>query len=128
MKRLVLCAVLAALPGALSAQEAGDAIRAITLLTQPEAAAPQEFQAAQDKSHSYEAKISGDNLLSVEEVVPAEYTFTVMVYESADPKVQPKQIAHAELAVSVLADAAQKIRERRFRDTKTSRRSSSGPR
>src|SRR5689334_9621610 len=47
MKRLVLCAVLAAMPSALSAQEAGDAIRPLTLLTQPEAAAPQEFQAAQ---------------------------------------------------------------------------------
>src|SRR5690242_15181926 len=47
MKRLVLFAVLAALPCALSAQEAGDAIRPLTLLTQPQAAAPQEFQAAQ---------------------------------------------------------------------------------
>ena len=47
MKRLVLGAVLAVLPSVLAAQEAGDAIRPITLLTQPEAAAPQEFQAAQ---------------------------------------------------------------------------------
>jgi peptide/nickel transport system substrate-binding protein len=47
MKRLVLSAALAALPCTVLAQDAGDAIRPITLLTQPEAAAPQEFQAAQ---------------------------------------------------------------------------------
>jgi peptide/nickel transport system substrate-binding protein len=47
MKRLVLTVALAVLPGvAASAQEAGDAIRPIVLLTQPQAAAPQEYQAA----------------------------------------------------------------------------------
>jgi peptide/nickel transport system substrate-binding protein len=48
MKRLGLSVGLAMLcaMGA-SAQEAGDAIRPITLLTQPEAAAPQEYQAAE---------------------------------------------------------------------------------
>ena len=48
MKRLVLYAPSSQhYRGALSAQEAGDAIRPLTLLTQPQAAAPQEFQAAQ---------------------------------------------------------------------------------
>lgn len=48
MKRLFLSVVMIALPAlATSAQEAGDAIRPITLLTQPQAAAPQEYQAAQ---------------------------------------------------------------------------------
>ena len=46
MKRLVLTVALAVLPGAAMAQEAGDAIRPIVLLTQPQAAAPQEYQAA----------------------------------------------------------------------------------
>lgn len=48
MKRLVLTVTLgvfSAFPAL--AQEAGDAIRPITLLAQPEAAAPQEYQAAQ---------------------------------------------------------------------------------
>ena len=47
MKRLCLSVTLAVLSAAAaSAQEAGDAIRPITLLTQPQAAAPQEYQAA----------------------------------------------------------------------------------
>jgi peptide/nickel transport system substrate-binding protein len=48
MKRLLLAVALTVSPGlAASAQEAGDAIRPLTLLAQPEAAAPQEYQAAQ---------------------------------------------------------------------------------
>jgi peptide/nickel transport system substrate-binding protein len=48
MKRLCLSVSLAVLSAATGwAQEAGDAIRPITLLTQPEAAAPQEYQAAE---------------------------------------------------------------------------------
>ena len=48
MKRLLLSVAVAVLPGlAMAAQDAGDAIRPLTLLTQPEAAAPQEYQAAQ---------------------------------------------------------------------------------
>jgi peptide/nickel transport system substrate-binding protein len=48
MKRFLLSVALATLPNLpASAQEAGDAIRPLTLLTQPEAAAPQEYQAAQ---------------------------------------------------------------------------------
>jgi peptide/nickel transport system substrate-binding protein len=48
MKRLLLSVALTALPGlAVSAEAPGDAIRPLTLLTQPEAAAPQEYQAAQ---------------------------------------------------------------------------------
>jgi len=48
MKRFLLSVALTALPSlAASAQEAGDAIRPLTLITQPEAAAPQEHQAAQ---------------------------------------------------------------------------------
>ena len=48
MHRLLLSVVLAACSAvAASAQDAGDAIRPITLLTQPQAAAPQEYQAAQ---------------------------------------------------------------------------------
>jgi peptide/nickel transport system substrate-binding protein len=48
MKRFLLSVALAALPPlAASAQEVGDPIRPLTLLTQPEAAAPQEYQAAQ---------------------------------------------------------------------------------
>jgi peptide/nickel transport system substrate-binding protein len=48
MKRLLLSVALAALPGlAVAAQDAGDAVRPLTLITQPEAAAPQEYQAAQ---------------------------------------------------------------------------------
>ena len=48
MKRVCLSVGLAVLcSAAASAQEAGDAIRPITLLTQPQAAAPQEYQAAE---------------------------------------------------------------------------------
>jgi peptide/nickel transport system substrate-binding protein len=48
MKRLLLSVALAALPGlAVAAEDAGDAVRPLTLITQPEAAAPQEYQAAQ---------------------------------------------------------------------------------
>jgi peptide/nickel transport system substrate-binding protein len=48
MKRLCLSVSLAVLGAvAASAQEAGDAVRPITLLTQPQAAAPQEYQAAE---------------------------------------------------------------------------------
>jgi peptide/nickel transport system substrate-binding protein len=48
MKRLVLTVTLGALCAFPAlAEEAGDAIRPITLLAQPEAAAPQEYQAAQ---------------------------------------------------------------------------------
>ncbi len=48
MKRFVLSAALTVLPAlAASAQDPGDAIRPLTLLAQPEAAAPQEYQAAQ---------------------------------------------------------------------------------
>src|SRR5215472_7887540 len=48
MKRVCLSVGLAVLPGlAAWAQEAGDAIRPIMLLTQPQAAAPQEYQAAE---------------------------------------------------------------------------------
>jgi peptide/nickel transport system substrate-binding protein len=47
MKRLCLSMAFAVLSAAASAQEAGDAIRPITLLTQPQAAAPQEYQAAE---------------------------------------------------------------------------------
>ncbi len=47
MKRLVVSMGLFLLPGVCLAQEAGDVIRPITLLTQPQAAAPQEYQAAQ---------------------------------------------------------------------------------
>ena len=48
MRRLFLFGAMTVLSGfAASAQDAGDAIRPITLLTQPQAAAPQEYQAAQ---------------------------------------------------------------------------------
>ena len=47
MKRLCLSVTFAVLSAAASAQEPGDAIRPITLLTQPQAAAPQEYQAAE---------------------------------------------------------------------------------
>jgi peptide/nickel transport system substrate-binding protein len=47
MKRLCLSVTFAVLSAAALAQEAGDAIRPITLLTQPQAAAPQEYQAAE---------------------------------------------------------------------------------
>jgi peptide/nickel transport system substrate-binding protein len=47
MKRLCLSVTLAVLSAATLAQEAGDAVRPITLLTQPQAAAPQEYQAAE---------------------------------------------------------------------------------
>src|SRR6516165_1129129 len=48
MKRLCLSVGLAVqCAAAASGQEAGDAIRPITLLTQPQAAAPQEYQAAE---------------------------------------------------------------------------------
>ena len=48
MKRFVLSVALTVLPGlAAVAEEPGDAIRPITLITQPQAAAPQEYQAAQ---------------------------------------------------------------------------------
>jgi len=48
MKQVLLAVVMTVMPAyAAGAQEAGDAIRPITLLTQPEAAAPQEFEAAQ---------------------------------------------------------------------------------
>ena len=48
MKRFLLAVGLTVLPAfAASAQQAGDAIRPVTLLSQPEAAAPQEYQAAQ---------------------------------------------------------------------------------
>ena len=47
MKRLCVSVAFAVLSAAASAQEAGDAIRPITLLTQPQAAAPQEYQAAE---------------------------------------------------------------------------------
>src|SRR3974390_3502332 len=47
MKRLCVSVAFAMLSAAASAQEAGDAVRPITLLTQPQAAAPQEYQAAE---------------------------------------------------------------------------------
>jgi peptide/nickel transport system substrate-binding protein len=48
MRRLFLFGAMTVLSGfAALAQDAGDAIRPITLLTQPQAAAPQEYQAAQ---------------------------------------------------------------------------------
>jgi peptide/nickel transport system substrate-binding protein len=48
MKRFLLSAALTMLSGLPAlAQEGGDAIRPLTLITQPEAAAPQEYQAAQ---------------------------------------------------------------------------------
>ena len=47
MKRLCLSVTFAVLSAAASAQEPGDAVRPITLLTQPQAAAPQEYQAAE---------------------------------------------------------------------------------
>jgi peptide/nickel transport system substrate-binding protein len=47
MKRLYLSVALTMVTSAALAQEAGDPIRPITLLTQPQAATPQEYQAAQ---------------------------------------------------------------------------------
>jgi peptide/nickel transport system substrate-binding protein len=47
MKRLCVSVAFAVLSAAASAQEAGDPIRPMTLLTQPQAAAPQEYQAAE---------------------------------------------------------------------------------
>ncbi|MBN8891851.1 MAG: hypothetical protein ABS99_06355 [Acetobacteraceae bacterium SCN 69-10] len=48
MNRFLLAVGVTALSGfAANAQPAGDPIRPLTLLTQPQAAAPQEFQAAQ---------------------------------------------------------------------------------
>src|ERR1700727_1332794 len=48
MHRFVLSVAWLACPGvAVAPPEAGDAVRPLTLITQPEAAAPQEYQAAQ---------------------------------------------------------------------------------
>jgi RNA polymerase sigma factor (sigma-70 family) len=64
-----------------------------------------EFKAAQEKSHAYPAKLIGDNLFSANEVQPGDYVFSIFVYESTGTNSSPKQIAHAEVPVSVPSDA-----------------------
>ena len=56
MKPWLLTAVLAALPVLPAiAQQAGDAVRPLVLLTQPQAASPQDYQAAEMTAEAWTA-------------------------------------------------------------------------
>jgi RNA polymerase sigma factor (sigma-70 family) len=60
-----------------------------------------EFLAARENAHSYEAKLVGENQFFVNEVQSGNYTLSVYVYEPTGTDTQPKQIAHADIAVIV---------------------------
>ncbi|MEJ0088864.1 MAG: sigma-70 family RNA polymerase sigma factor [Limisphaerales bacterium] len=72
-----------------------------------------EFKIARQNSHGYPPTINADDTLSVDEVLPGNYQFTVGVYVSADtnapqssvtPGIGPKLIAQGKLNVTVPSD------------------------
>jgi RNA polymerase sigma factor (sigma-70 family) len=61
-----------------------------------------EYQAALEKSHSYGAKVVGENQLLANEVQPGQYTFSVFVYELTDTNTLRKLIPiRGEVPVTV---------------------------
>ena len=59
-----------------------------------------EYQAAQEKSHSFGAKLVDENQLLATEVQPGQYTFSVIVYELTNGAARPIAIS-GEVPINV---------------------------